>query len=220
MLSNYSTLGPSLVTRFRLIRLCLELLKWAREAGADPLFHYQLLRERTYLAAIHWFMADPVWYADPEDHEVVAENVACLTQVCELLEKEFPLDASFERASISAENFTQSGLCRLLVIMVTIVESTLGKMRKLLILLVGNEVDRIVAWTNPQGLPQFEIPGQDQFSSRNMKHWSDYFETAWALSPKLCLHLKPRFSNSRLLQHILGKNNFLTPNKSFNILLR
>ena len=78
-------------------------------------------------------------------------------------------------------------------------------MRKLLILLVGNEVDRIVAWTNPLGLPQLEVPGQDQYSSRSMKHWSDYFETAWALSPKLCLHLKSRFPNSKLLQHILER---------------
>lgn len=99
-----------MVTRFRLIRLCLELLKWAKESLVNEVvFHYQLLRERTYVAALYWFMAEPVWYSDPEDHEVVVENVACLTQVCELLEEEIPLSENYQSGSISTTQFLHSG---------------------------------------------------------------------------------------------------------------
>ena len=80
----------------------------------------------------------------------------------------------------------------------------MSSIKKLLLLLLGNAVDRIITWTNPQQLSDLTIPMETKYTSTNIKHWSDYIETAWKISPKLCLQLKPRFPQSRLLQITLG----------------
>ncbi len=70
--------------------------------------------------------------------------------------------------------------------------------RKLILLLVGNELDRISAWNNPQNIKSKQIPGVSDYSAYPIVSKyaiESYVEVAWEVSPDLAVHMGSRFSS-------------------------
>ena len=68
--------------------------------------------------------------------------------------------------------------------------------RKLVLLLLGNELDRIAAWTNPQSSPAKMIPGMVEFSAVPIVaryQVESFVQVAWQVSPEIAIHMGSRF---------------------------
>jgi hypothetical protein len=81
----------------------------------------------------------------------------------------------------------------------------LQKTRKLIILLMGNEIDHIIAWTNPQNRIALQIAEEHRFSTAKVANWKEFITTAWEISPRLCIHMCKRFPNSKNLRKFLER---------------
>lgn len=69
---------------------------------------------------------------------------------------------------------------------------------KLLQLLLGHEIDRIVTWHNPQSTIKLAVPEQDLYSPAgafewNTQKWRRFISLAWSVSPRLAFQLGVRF---------------------------
>eukprot|EP01132_Coremiostelium_polycephalum_P009672 gene9672-11857_t len=90
----------------------------------------------------------------------------------------------------------------------------LRKRRNLILLLVGNELERMSAWNNPINRISLQIPEQLKFSYDNLpksqkSNWKDYLVSAWKINPKLAIHFGARFQQSkirRILSEMVVKN--------------
>lgn len=75
--------------------------------------------------------------------------------------------------------------------------------RKLILLLVGNELERISAWNNPQNVKSKQIPGLNEFAaSLTLSKYSleSFVEVAWEVSPDLAVHMGSRFCSPLVKQ--------------------
>eukprot|EP01105_Mastigella_eilhardi_P017661 TRINITY_DN4067_c0_g1_i1.p1 TRINITY_DN4067_c0_g1~~TRINITY_DN4067_c0_g1_i1.p1 ORF type:complete len:1163 (-),score=352.24 TRINITY_DN4067_c0_g1_i1:383-3871(-) len=70
---------------------------------------------------------------------------------------------------------------------------------RLLVVLVGNEIQRITAWNNPLNRISLQIPDEGIFSFSRLSsaftnRWTEHVNTAWQVSPRLAVQLLQRFS--------------------------
>lgn len=70
---------------------------------------------------------------------------------------------------------------------------------------MGNEIDHIIAWTNPQNRIALQIPEEHRFSTAKVANWKDFISTAWEISPRVCVHMCKRFPNSKNLRKFLER---------------
>ncbi|KAF2076319.1 hypothetical protein CYY_002375 [Polysphondylium violaceum] len=85
----------------------------------------------------------------------------------------------------------------------------LRKRRNLILLLVGNELERMSAWNSPVSRISVQIPDQLKFSydylPKSMKSsWKDYLISAWKINPRLAIHFNTRFPLSKI-RRIIGE---------------
>ncbi|GAM24534.1 hypothetical protein SAMD00019534_077090 [Acytostelium subglobosum LB1] len=90
----------------------------------------------------------------------------------------------------------------------------LRKHRNLILLLVGNELERMSAWNNPINRLSQQIPEQLKFSYDNLPKsikstWKEYLVSAWKINPRLAIHFSTRFPQTkirRILSEMVVKN--------------
>ncbi|EGC30157.1 hypothetical protein DICPUDRAFT_158137 [Dictyostelium purpureum] len=90
----------------------------------------------------------------------------------------------------------------------------LKKRRNLILLLVGNELERMSAWNSPVSRISTQIPEQTKFVYENLpksmkSKWKDYLISAWKINPKLAIHFSSRFPLSKirnLISEMVVKN--------------
>ncbi|EGG17773.1 phosphatidylinositol 4-kinase [Cavenderia fasciculata] len=90
----------------------------------------------------------------------------------------------------------------------------LRKRRNLILLLVGNELERMSAWNNPINRLTLQIQEQLKFSydnlPKNMKSsWREYLVSSWRIDPRLAVHFSARFQLAkirRILSEMVVKN--------------
>ena len=82
------------------------------------------------------------------------------------------------------------------------------RLRSLILSLVQNEIDRLLAWYNPLGQPELAIEGEHNISSDN--NWGDLLHLAWSLSPQLAVRMVIRFKHivmlTKEIHHIIIEN--------------
>ena len=84
-------------------------------------------------------------------------------------------------------------------------ERELPKRAQLLLLLIGHELDRIVAWHNPQNtlkIPLFNEAAKFTSASASgflRAQWTQCIRTAWKISPRLAMQLGVRFPFKKVL---------------------
>ena len=78
--------------------------------------------------------------------------------------------------------------------------STLKKKQKLIILLVGNEIERIQTWNNPQNLPEYAIKEASKYSTKSipLRKIKKFLEFSWKIFPSLAINIAHRFPNSEI----------------------
>uniref|UniRef100_A0A5S6Q402 1-phosphatidylinositol 4-kinase n=1 Tax=Trichuris muris TaxID=70415 RepID=A0A5S6Q402_TRIMR len=87
--------------------------------------------------------------------------------------------------------------------------------RSLLLLLVGNEVERLIAWYNPQGLPERMIPGEESVEHWRQKTFPDQMtenkvlrenvRVSWEICPDIAVHFPVRFKNADVIRNELSR---------------
>ncbi|EFA85243.1 phosphatidylinositol 4-kinase [Heterostelium album PN500] len=95
-----------------------------------------------------------------------------------------------------------------------IVIEDLRKQRNLILLLVGNELERMSAWNNPINRISLQIPEQLKFSYDNLPKsikstWKEYLVSAWRINPRLAIQFNSRFPQNkirRILSEMVVKN--------------
>lgn len=106
--------------------------------------------------------------------------------------------------------------------------STLKKKQKLIILLVGNEIERIQTWNNPQNLPEYAIKEASKYSTKSipLRKIKKFLEFSWKIFPSLAINIAHRFPNSEIrskLETMVKKKMFvclLIINLIFYLLLK
>jgi len=158
-----------------------------------------LLRERLYQSALTWFFHAPSWY-HPPTRKLLEEDVQVLIAFNKELLAEDVYDKRMEKlAKVNIYLEENEKPPEIFVI------RDLQRTRRLIILLVGNEIDRIIAWTNPNNRPELLIPEQDKFSTTKVSGVKEFMRIAWEISPQLAVHMAARFSNSKTVQAVLEK---------------
>ncbi|CDW56508.1 phosphatidylinositol 4 kinase alpha [Trichuris trichiura] len=87
--------------------------------------------------------------------------------------------------------------------------------RNLLLLLVGNEVERLLAWYNPQGLPERIIPGEECVEQWRQKTFPDLVtenkvlrenvRVSWEICPDIAVYFPVRFKNADVVKSELSR---------------
>ncbi|KRX39029.1 Phosphatidylinositol 4-kinase alpha [Trichinella murrelli] len=87
--------------------------------------------------------------------------------------------------------------------------------RNLILNLVGNEIERLVAWYNPQGLPEKVLPGEDIVEQFRMKIFPDLIaenkimkdcvRLLWDICPTIAIYIPARFKNLESVKSELGR---------------
>eukprot|EP01116_Phalansterium_solitarium_P022214 TRINITY_DN7253_c0_g1_i2.p1 TRINITY_DN7253_c0_g1~~TRINITY_DN7253_c0_g1_i2.p1 ORF type:complete len:2046 (+),score=784.72 TRINITY_DN7253_c0_g1_i2:171-6308(+) len=192
----------SVCCRFRLLLLCLKVLH--SDVIGDNMLE-TLLRERVYQAALGWFNYKPNWF-DPGRREQLVDDVNQLIA----FGKELAQEQVFEKRNVDRlaemaqyyESFPDAKPQEIFLI------RNMQKARELITLLIGNELERIVVWTNPCSRLSLQIPDQDRFAppaKTSTKYWQNIVETAWEISPKLSVNLAQRFPASKTVKRVLEK---------------
>ncbi|KRZ02622.1 Phosphatidylinositol 4-kinase alpha [Trichinella zimbabwensis] len=89
------------------------------------------------------------------------------------------------------------------------------KKRNLILNLVGNEIERLVAWYNPLGLPEKVLPGEDIVEQFRMKIFPDLIaenkimkdcvRLLWDICPTIAIYMPARFKNLESIKSELGR---------------
>eukprot|EP01133_Synstelium_polycarpum_P009767 gene9767-11405_t len=90
----------------------------------------------------------------------------------------------------------------------------LRRQRNLILLLVGNELERMSAWNNPINRLSLQVPEQLKFSYDNLpkgmkSSWKEYLVAAWRINPRLAIHFGSRFPQAkirRILSEMVVRN--------------
>ncbi|KRZ50610.1 Phosphatidylinositol 4-kinase alpha [Trichinella nativa] len=87
--------------------------------------------------------------------------------------------------------------------------------RNLILNLVGNEIERLIAWYNPQGLPEKVLPGEDIVEQFRMKIFPDLIaenkimkdcvRLLWDICPTIAIYIPARFKNLESVKSELGR---------------
>lgn len=80
----------------------------------------------------------------------------------------------------------------------------LQRARKLINLLVGSEIERIVAWTNPQDRRSLRILDENAFGVK-VSNWREFVKAAWDISPQLAIMMSLRFPGVHSVKRFLEK---------------
>eukprot|EP01114_Cavostelium_apophysatum_P015265 TRINITY_DN4121_c0_g1_i2.p1 TRINITY_DN4121_c0_g1~~TRINITY_DN4121_c0_g1_i2.p1 ORF type:complete len:1498 (+),score=439.31 TRINITY_DN4121_c0_g1_i2:104-4597(+) len=200
----FSSLPNSVCIRFKLLLLCLRMLQSVAQFNfkSDPLTE-SVLRENVYKAALSWFCYSPTWY-DVDDHDIVAADIQTMIEFCKTINREEEYDNATRDfvplgSSTSAMANATSGTEEIYL------TRNLKQTRKLITLLIGNEIDRIAAWTNPQHRLVYIVPEEQKFSSAKVSSWRDFVTVAWIISPAIAVHMSARFPNSNKIKAVLAK---------------
>ncbi|EDV25664.1 uncharacterized protein TRIADDRAFT_55997 [Trichoplax adhaerens] len=89
------------------------------------------------------------------------------------------------------------------------------RLRSLILSLVQNEIERLIAWYNPLGQLEMAIDGEQNVSSWSVQpvsdnNWGDLLHLAWSLSPQLAVRMVIRFKHIVMLTkeiHYIIKEN-------------
>lgn len=194
---NALSIQPSsLCVRFRLLLLCLRILHTS--AIQDNLLE-TLLRERLYQSALTWFFHQPSFF-NPHNRKLLEEDIQVLISFNKELQAEDAYDKRIERLSTVNIYLEENEKPPEIFVI-----RDLKRTRKLIILLVGNEIDRIIAWTNPNNRVALQIPEQDIFSTVKVSNVKDFMRIAWDISPQLALHMATRFPNSKTVGAVIER---------------
>ncbi|KFD55632.1 hypothetical protein M514_03380 [Trichuris suis] len=87
--------------------------------------------------------------------------------------------------------------------------------RNLLLLLVGNEIERLTAWYNPQALPERVIPGEESVEQWRQKTFPDLVtenkvlrenvRVSWEICPDIAVYFPVRFKNADVIKSELSR---------------
>lgn len=203
--------------RLRLLHLGLQLVQGGSDGGAPllDLRDQQLLRDRIYQAALHWFHAQPCWY-DPGTPRQLRDDVQIVLDFCAALQREdqhwaeprdvqevvedlsYPLATPAAKAKATAPNTATAASTATAKSRV----AELQKQRNLLVFLLSHELDRIHTWHAPLGGATDALPPSGSFTTRRSMYapeWRTLIGTAWSLSPKLCVRLCQRFQQNAIV---------------------
>eukprot|EP00002_Diphylleia_rotans_P031994 TRINITY_DN6677_c0_g1_i2.p1 TRINITY_DN6677_c0_g1~~TRINITY_DN6677_c0_g1_i2.p1 ORF type:complete len:1668 (+),score=400.29 TRINITY_DN6677_c0_g1_i2:37-5040(+) len=138
---------------------------------------------RILAAGLNWFQIRPQWQ-DISDGNSVVENLRILSLFCRKLELiQFDSGAKNPAITIDGQLFLANDV-------------VLNNRKDLLLLLLQNEVDRLIVWYNPRGDPRKAVP-EVNFSdaeARFQRSCKTYVNTAWRFSQKLAVFLCQRFA--------------------------
>ncbi|PRP86765.1 phosphatidylinositol 4 kinase, putative-like [Planoprotostelium fungivorum] len=178
---SFNVLPLSVAIRFRLLLLCLELI---HSGSVRDIALEHVLRERVYRCALHWFTYEPSWY-NQTDRQILTADVHAIVDFCKLIQKE----GTVKEKELSHE--------------APYSHPDMWRVRKLIVILCANEIERIVAWTNPLGEPMKKIEGEDSFTNIKSISWTETVRLAWELSPALAVQLHARFPGTKNLRAML-----------------
>ncbi|KAH3743357.1 phosphatidylinositol 4-kinase alpha [Pelomyxa schiedti] len=223
---TWTLLPSSLGTRFQILLLAMQVFPSCVEES--------YLRQRIFACAFQWFENFPIWY-EPSTREELVEDVKVLVDFCKLVAQDHTLLNSVLvknkhalgatatiRASRALDAGTKSVSSLTIVPLISPLEEQLLQIymvlklqTRLVILLVGNEIERIIVWNNPLNRICLQIPEQNMFSSNSIPadlkgHWTDHVNTAWSVAPKLAVQLWIRFPLTHVKQ-LLSRKVMLNP---------
>eukprot|EP00698_Gefionella_okellyi_P023140 TRINITY_DN7805_c0_g1_i1.p1 TRINITY_DN7805_c0_g1~~TRINITY_DN7805_c0_g1_i1.p1 ORF type:complete len:1632 (-),score=395.44 TRINITY_DN7805_c0_g1_i1:701-5320(-) len=84
----------------------------------------------------------------------------------------------------------------------------LSARRALLLLLLEHELERLIAFHNPQGIQGLELYDVSVFSTDkiiSIPQWQRHVETAWAVNPRIAIHMAIRFPIQPVKQHLMQR---------------
>lgn len=173
-------------------------------------------------AVLQYFTRKPEWY-NPQNHKELEADVEAMIRLCMLLSKKnrfaqsnsmllssklvqgtekLPRSQTLQSIKAAALNCFDFIVNHSVPLMHqeqnTNQEHSIDSLKKLLILLLGNEVERMTVWNNPLNRKQLQIPNERLFSFPNISPkdkltWKEYVDLAWNLSPKIAYGLVERF---------------------------
>lgn len=104
------------------------------------------------------------WF-DPQDGVPLEEEVRVLIDFIKEMQNESVYDKKIQRLSNLNFLYDDEEVPEEIFVI-----RDLPKTRKLILLLLGNEIDRIVAWNNPQNRLGLRLPDQDRYSTTKVNN--------------------------------------------------
>ncbi|RWS26434.1 phosphatidylinositol 4 kinase-like protein, partial [Leptotrombidium deliense] len=90
--------------------------------------------------------------------------------------------------------------------------------RNLILGLLAAEIEFLISWHNPMGLPENHIPGEDtiaawksQTFNNTERVWKDTARLAWDIAPSLAVYLAHRFKSSEVIRQEVSRLIRLNP---------
>eukprot|EP01117_Protostelium_nocturnum_P007910 TRINITY_DN2825_c0_g1_i1.p1 TRINITY_DN2825_c0_g1~~TRINITY_DN2825_c0_g1_i1.p1 ORF type:complete len:1936 (+),score=831.43 TRINITY_DN2825_c0_g1_i1:212-6019(+) len=191
---NFNILPAALSARFKLLLLCMQILH--SKLIHDNLLE-TLLRNRVYKCTLNWFCFEPIWY-NQDDRRSLANDVKTLIEFCKRIQAE-------ERETIPHTSTLTFHQDEAINKQETFQIRDMQKTRRLILLLIGNEIERILAWTNPQNLLSKKIADEDLFNPGKVANWPEIVSLSWDISPALAIQLNARFPGTKLLKRALER---------------
>ncbi|KAL7753195.1 phosphatidylinositol-4- kinase [Sorochytrium milnesiophthora] len=199
-------------TRFTLLALALRIS--SKTVIEDEVLSFAL-RERVYNTALHWFTLTPMW-SSSRSKELAAEEIGVLLAFWGALQQDKGWRGStgvLHASGVAGSSITPNG---------TTIDLTadtdpgaavndnlkahiadVAKRRDLLLLLLANEISRLIVWSEPTNADNITSPVLDEIlQSANSNHpvlaWKQYVRTAWEVSPAIAVNMGKRFNNDAI----------------------
>ncbi|GAA96782.1 uncharacterized protein L969DRAFT_97129 [Mixia osmundae IAM 14324] len=156
------------------------------------------LRERLYTAALHWFASAPLWTYGADRLQITGD-VRALRELLAIVEVDRPASDVIETSFHSIQQIvTLPGN-----LPAAYGSQRIANRRKLLALLLDNEVTRLAIWLNPLDDKRKSLPGiTTAAKSVDDATFRQAVQTAWRTDPAIAVHMAARFKSNAVRNEV------------------